>query len=442
VELPAEFAGVLGVNVGIRYRCRGKDFFCWNDNHVGTSRAPLQVFRSLWPLPNLPNYFHGDLHFHSDATSDQVEFGAPLEAMITMAKAQGLSFCAVTDHSYDLDDEPGDYLRNDPALHKWHALREHIKKLNAGHGDFVVIPGEEVSCGNTGGQNVHFLILNHSHFIPGSGDSGEKWLRTRPEYSVKKVLDMLEQEALAFAAHPAVPMPWLEKKLLGRDRWQPQDLAHPRLNGMQFWNGGAKGEEQGLRWWLDLLLQEKKLVAIAGNDAHGNFNRFRQVSLPCLSMVENHLHIFGRARTAVKLQTNLELKSLLDALRRGRALLANGVIADLELIAGDGEVFCPGDPVGKKIDRMRVCALSSPEFGPLERVAVLRGNLQRKNEEVFCECKSFTDPFRLEAVLNRPDLQENCYLRVEASTRPGLLPGFDTCPSRAMTNPIWCTGSE
>ena len=34
VELPAEFAGNLLVNVEICYRCRGKDFVCRNDNHI------------------------------------------------------------------------------------------------------------------------------------------------------------------------------------------------------------------------------------------------------------------------------------------------------------------------------------------------------------------------------------------------------------------------
>ncbi|MGH7491890.1 MAG: CehA/McbA family metallohydrolase [bacterium] len=442
VQLSAEFTGPLAVNVGVHYRCRGKDFYCWNDNHVGTSRAPLQVFRSLWPLPTMANYCHGDLHFHSEATSDQVEFGAPVEAMIAMAKAQGLSFCAVTDHSYDLDDEAGDYLRNDPALRKWHALRNHIQRLNGKHGDFVVIPGEEVSCGNASGRNVHFLILNHAHFIPGSGDSGERWLRTRPEHSVREILAMLEEEALAFAAHPAVPMPWLQKRLLRRDHWQPQDFEHARLNGMQFWNGGANGEEQGLRWWRKFLLEGKKLVAIAGNDAHGNFNRFRQISWPCLTMKENQHHVFGRSRTAVLLPAQLGLKNLLDALRRGRALITNGLMIDLEAVARDGEIFYPGDFAGKEIERVRLRASSSPEFGPLDRAAILRGNLQQKNEEIFYECKNFADAFHFEVELTWPAIPENYFIRAEATARQKLSSGMNGSSSCAMTNPIWSNRQE
>jgi len=433
VELPPEFAGLLAVNVNVSYRCGGKDFFCWNDNHAGTSHAPLQVLRSLWPLPSLPGYHYGDLHFHSDATCDQVEFGAPVAAAITMGRAQGLSFCGVTDHSYDLDDFPDDYLHNDPALRKWHALQERIRHANAQLHDFAVIPGEEVSCGNAAGGNVHFLIFNHPHFIPGSGDSGEKWLRTAPEFSVREILHQLDENALAFAAHPAAPVPFLQRKLLRRDCWQREDFSLPRLNGMQFWNGGAQGEEQGLRWWIGFLLEGKKLAAIAGNDAHGNFNRFRQIALPCLTMSEHPRHVFGRFRTAVKLKTRLTLESVLNALRHGCATLTNGLLVELELISQDDEIFWPGAQAAQAIARIRVRAISSPEFGRLQRVTIWRGNLKLKQEEVLYEYKNFTENYEFEAGLQWPALPENCYVRAEAVSSSAS----PSCSSRALTNPIW-----
>ncbi len=433
VELPAEFASNLEVNVGIAYRCRGKNFVCWNDNHVGTSHAPLQVFRSLWPLPTLPNYYHGDLHFHSDATDDQVEFGAPVEAVIAMGRAQGLSFCGITDHSYDLDDFPDDYLHNDPALRKWHALQARIQKLNNAHDGFVLIPGEEVSCGNAAGDNVHFLIFNHPHFIAGSGDGGEKWLHTTPDHSIREILDVLDENALAFAAHPAAPVPFLQRKLLRRGCWQAQDLAHPRLHGMQFWNGGAKGEEDGQRLWLDFLVQGKKLTAIAGNDAHGNFNRFRQVSLPCLKMVEHPRHVFGRFHTAIKLKTRPQLHGVLAALRSGSAIITNGVFVELELVPEDDEISWPGAPANQGINRLCLRATSTPEFGRLERVMIWRGDLEVKREEVFYENQKFAEEYRFEVVLNLPSWQGNSYLRGEVCSSSETSP----LSSQALSNPIW-----
>ena len=434
LELPEEFTGMVAVNVGVNYCCSGRDLSCWNDNHVGTGHAPLRVFRSAWPLPGRPHFQHGDLHFHSDATNDQVEFGAPVEALTVMAQAQGLSFCAVTDHSYDLDDCPDDFLRNDPALRKWRALQERIHTLNQQHSDFVLIPGEEVSCGNAAGGNVHLLVLNHPQFIPGSGDSGEKWLHTQPEHTVQQILDQLHEQALAFAAHPAVPIPFLERKLLNRDRWQAQDFAHPRLNGLQFWNGGARGEEQGQRWWRDALLEGKKLVAVAGNDAHGNFNRFRQIALPCLTMAENGDHVFGRFRTSFKSNKRLDLENVLAALRHGRANITNGLIVDLELVAKTGEVFHPGEAANATAVRVR--AQSSPEFGRLERVKIWQGDLNSKQEKVIYECSVFTESYQFEAEAEWPALRETSYIRAEATSQQNS-GAEEGAISRALTNPVW-----
>lgn len=433
VELPAALAGRMEVNIGVSYRCHGKSFFCWNDNHVGTSHAPLQVFRSLWPLPALPHYHHGDLHFHSDATSDQVEFGAPLQAVRALARAQGISFCAVTDHSYDLDDCPDDYLRNDPGLRKWHALQQRVRELNEEHRDFVIIPGEEVSCGNAEGDNVHFLVFNHPHFIAGSGDGGEKWLRTKPEHSVAEILALLDENALAFAAHPTAPVPFLQRKLLRRAPWHRRDFAPERLHGMQFWNGGARGEEEGMRWWRDFLLEGKRLIAIAGNDAHGNFNRFRQIALPCLTMAEHPRHVFGRFHTALKLHQQLGLEAVLAALRAGRATITNGVMLELEMLLQDGAIREQGDRIKRKIARLRVRALSTPEFGRLQRVVIWRGEIGKSEEEIFHECKNFAADYEFEALLDWPGLQARCYVRAEALCSADS----STISSHALTNPVW-----
>jgi len=439
LELPAEMHGQLRVNVGISYRCRGKERSCWNDNHPGTSHAPLHVMRSPWPLPTLPNYYHGDLHFHSDATSDQVEFGAPVEAMREMARAQGLQFCAVTDHSYDLDDDPEDYLHNDPALRKWHLLQESLRHLNNASSDFVILPGEEVSCRNARGGNVHFLIFNHPHFIPGSGDGGEKWLRTTSEHSVLEILDQLDPLALAFAAHPLVSVPFLEKKLLRRDVWQPQDFVHTRLHGMQFWNGGTRGEEEGLRWWRQCLLQGKKLSAIAGNDAHGNFNRFRQIALPALTMAESQNHVFGRARTVLKLHDKFELANVLEALRHGRTLITNGAFIELELLAAGGKTFMPGENLNGQVKRVRLVAKSSPEFGELDQVTIWWGDLSHKIEETLYTWSRFVDPHYFAADLEWQPRHGRGYVRAEVITRSGLAA---TVGSRALTNPIWVSAAE
>ena len=70
------------------------------------------------------NYIQGDLHYHSEFTSDQVEFGAPVDITVKCAETLGLDFFALTDHSYDLDDEENNYLVNDPELKKFERMKQ------------------------------------------------------------------------------------------------------------------------------------------------------------------------------------------------------------------------------------------------------------------------------------------------------------------------------
>jgi hypothetical protein len=438
IDILAGWRGQLArVNIEITYRCGHRQLRCNNDNHIGTSHAPLRVYFADAPLPTLPGFVHGELHCHTDATSDQVEFGAPVEAMVELAKAQGLNFFAATDHSYDLDDLPGNYLKNDPALRKWHDLHERIERCNEQNQDFVIIPGEEVSAGNSRRRNVHFLIFNSPKFFPGSGDSAERWLRTEPEMSITGILDQLGDESLAFAAHPEVPTPFLEWLLLRRGKWQWPDYQHPRLDGLQIWNGSLEGMEEGTARWRELLLAGKKMFITAGDDAHGNFNRFRQVGIPHLRMREHHWHLFGRTRTAALADGQISLSSLMAALKNGRACITTGPLMDLQIVCESGRCACLGETVMEPIRSFAVQAKSSPEFGELKRVVVWLGDLQERRERILYETDAFAEPFSFSQTqsLNLPTGQ--FYLRGEVYSAGSEFLPEQRLPCRGLTNPIW-----
>lgn len=438
LALPDDWTGWIEINVEITYKVGGRRRRCRNDNYVGTSHRPLVVYKAETPLPNLPAHYHGDLHCHTDGTDDQVEYGAPVEAMVPLARAQGVHFFAATDHSYDLDDVPGDYLHNDPLLRKWHGLQERIQRLNATQREVVIIPGEEVSCGNARGENVHSLVLNHDCFIPGRGDGGEKWLHTSPDLTIAAVLAQLDGEALAYAAHPAVRLPRLEALLLNRGQWHRADLQHARLHGLQFWNGATLGEAEGFEQWRQLLLAGRRVFAIAGNDAHGNFNRSRQIVFPCVNLAESDQHVFGRARTVVKLAGEFNLRNLIAALRQGRNCLTTGPLLDFSIVVPDGTIHQPGDTVRLKDASLCLTAICSPEFGRIEQVIVWRGDLRRGEEEQLFKLRAFADAYRFVDKLPLRDLPAPGYLRVEAVCTPAV--HTPTRAARCLTNPIWITG--
>jgi len=428
---PAEFCGESLLDIAITFSRAGKRRTVHVDNYRCTSHAPLHIHLAESPLPKSDGWHFGEVHCHTSFTDDQVEFGAPLCATRTLARAIGLQFFCATDHSYDLDDEPDDFLKKDPHLKKWKALWREANHLNSSSADFVIVPGEEVSVGNHKNRNVHFLILNNPGFLPGDGDGAERWLRNRPTASISGVLSQSNSNSAAFAAHPAVRPPLLQRLLVRRGQWEMPDFDDSRLHGLQVWNGSNDGLEEGIRCWVKLLLQGRRLFICGGNDAHGNFNRFRQIGFPFLTMRENGHHIFGKIRTAVYLPESLELESLLAAMKRGNMVITDGPFLDLTVTSALKTERPGGTLRADRVGITCVCA-ASREFGALSKLTLWQGSLVQKAERVFREELSFENSERTiheySLCLNPGD---RSYIRAELhSQRDGQL-------FRCFSNPIW-----
>lgn len=363
LEIPP---GRYAAQAKFTYRRRKKIMRAVNHNHSGLKFQPMLLNMAEDPLPRPDGYLLGDLHVHSSYTSDHVEFGAPLDAAARTAKAMGLDFAAVTDHTYDLDDLPDNYHKNDPELRKWENFKREVRELNERRDDNLahLISGQEITARNLRGENVHFLLLNNRRLFPGSGDSAEKWFRTKSEYSIEEILEQMEPEAIAGAAHPQAPNPCLQKLLLNRGPWRQEDL-HPKLSGLQIANGHNIEEvETGLDMWGEALDAGKRFALWAGNDAHGNFNKYRQVGLPMWNLVENDYHILGRQFTGI--HSPLGTNGPLDALREGCTYISDGPGIDLVV---DG--VRPGGSVKAGVKTVRVQAVSSPEFGMMDNVEIV-----------------------------------------------------------------------
>lgn len=431
LSLPAPgHRGNLRLDVRIECRINGKQRVIRNDNYVGTSHAPFDIRIAQCALPKTANWHFGEFHCHTSYTSDQVEFGAPLHATRELAQAMGLSFYCTTDHSYDLDDEPQNYLKSDPELTKWMQLLQEIEQLNRTGEEFVIVPGEEVSVGNSNGQNVHFLLLNHPTFFPGGGDSAERWLRTRPEFSITQLLDQVNSSCLAFAAHPAVKPPLLQRLLVRRGTWQIRDCRHQRLDGLQIWNGTEQGFAEGKKMWVDLLLQGRRLFITGGNDAHGNFNRFRQIGVPFFTMRENHDHLFGKVRTGVYVNSKLTLEAWRAAVNSGRMVVTDGPFVEMKL-RNDGGAAMIGDVMSGAPTAIELHCLSSPEFGELESLHIYFGDLQKHEERLFDTVNHFAEKYTHRQEIKIAETLSAGYIRAELYSRVG------NGQLKCLTNPIW-----
>jgi hypothetical protein len=400
-------------------------------NYPGLRPVALRVLAAKDPLPRAGACIFADLHHHSEYTSDQVEYGAPLDAVADIALTMGLSAAAVTDHSYDLDDSEHSFRIKDPSLGRWNAMREKCGAVEKRTG-FVFLPGEELSCGNDAGENVHLLLINNRAFIPGSGDSAEVWFRTHPEHPMRRVLDQKEPAALAFAAHPEHRFRFLQRRLLARGHWAGTDYRHPNLNGLEILNGPPDTAYlKGLRIWIRLLLEGRRLFLVAGNDAHGAFNRTFQLGVPFLFVRENRRYLFGKSRTGILADGRPSRESVLDALAAGRAFITTGPAMRLEVRNETGAVARLGDRIRGNRFTLTVEAATSEEYGAFDHVRVWLGDLGARREIPWIEIKTPHSENRFVKTFELENLKAGVYVRGLAVARKGGKTAF------CLTNPIW-----
>ncbi|MFN3820884.1 MAG: hypothetical protein ACK4OO_01010 [bacterium] len=411
-------------------RVRGREKRVRVDNYPGLKRQPLKVYLADRTFALLSDWHPGEIHCHTSYGDDFVEFGAPLEVIGRLARAMGIRWVAITDHSYNLDDPPGDPSRHDPDLPKWHSLRKERDLLSR---DLpLLLIGEEVTVRNSRGRNVHLIVIGSNRFYPGSGDSAERWFQTRSELSVPELLQQLEEHTLAIAAHPLTPTPKLEALLIGRGKWEQDDLAHPRLDLWQIVNGEwDEGYRQGKAAWLNRLAQGIKVNIVGGNDAHGNFNLFRQVKLPMIALRQGRHHLFGKVISYLYCPNPLTDQEVISHLKRGEVMVSDGLWANLNILPSQGSEVDPSTPTQEGKVNLRVEWASHPLWGWPHSVKIFGGTTQG---ERMWEVIDQVDPngkksYRGEMVLQLPPCE---YYRGEISSR-----GKREIPYQAITNAIW-----
>ncbi len=438
VELPftgqlASLFGHMEMEAEITVLRNGKTKVVRNNNHRFTSKTPLKFYRSKTKLPSLNGWIYGDPHTHSTYTEDQLEFGSPISAAPHLCRAMGISFFGVMDHSYDLDDRVDNYLLNDPALPKWNALQKEIDEVNAREKDFAVLRGEEVTCTNSDNNNVHFLLFGNRRFFHGSGDSGEKWFRTKSEYTIQQILAEKEKNVVAFASHPTEEVPFLQRFFLRRDEWNVNDMNERQLHGIQILNGEVSdGFLRGLDIWKWMLKRGEKKFLLAGNDAHGNFNRYVQISIPMLSFREKETQLFGEMRSAV-LTHQISEQSIIEAMGKGRVVITNGPMISIAVETDVQDAGTVGETVIGNRFVVKIQGATTDEFGTFRSITVFFGVIG-KNERRLFEITDLSDPYSLHRISDWHDAEFFSYIRAEAVTHNAH--GIDR-EGFCYTNPIW-----
>lgn len=407
---------VINTTVDITISRKGKTKTIINDNFPGLSKKPYRTLISDHAL-NLPdNWFAGDPHYHSNFTEDQVEFGADIAITKDMAIASGLSWFCVTDHSYDLDDKLDDCTKNDPELPKWQMMKKTCQSLD--DGKCRVIFGEEVSIGNSKGENVHMLSLNYDKFIEGWGDSAEIWFKNKPQHLLKEIKNIKNADVLFIAAHPFEKVPLAQKLTLRRGNWSIVDYDNSGIQIMQLINSDEpKSIEKAMNIWCEYLLKGKKIFICAGNDAHGNFNVMRQINFPFLTLWETHKQTFGNWMTMI----NGDMNDPLAAMRTGKMIASNGPFLSFRLneLEKDWQM---GETCELRHATVFYDARTTKHFGEIDTIYCYRGDIKAGKE--------FRFPVACPVNIALP---ENGYIRMSMVTKKGFF---------AYTNPIFTKREE
>ena len=332
-----------------------------NDNYFPASPHNFKVVLSKQDTIFPKGWHIGDAHYHSSYTSDQVEFGAPIEMTKSIAYSMGLDWFFVTDHSYDLDDKEDDFTSNDPNLPKWKKMKEECERLS--DENVRILYGEEVSIKNNKGKNVHLLAINHPDFLPGNGD-GFELNNEIPSLSTNGVSPFLQNDtpesnnSLLIAAHPFEPVPLLQKIFLKRGQWSLTDLKH--VEYVQLINGKTIQENLiQIDKFFKLLLTGKKYKIIAGNDAHGNFQFMKQVKLPFVNLICKKEQIFGNYFTAFQSEKN----NPLDGIKNGKSLISNGPFIDFDF---------------NNVDSVNYQYIIQPQHGKIVKLQLIIGDVSCK----------------------------------------------------------------
>lgn len=418
-------------------RWRGRRDEVWGDNYPGSSRCPgLPTYLAADPYPSVRGWSAGDLHHHTAYTADQVEFGAPPEVTAVLGGAAGCDWAALTDHSYDLDDQPESFLHNDPDRRRWRAFQREVETINRRGRGALLVPGEELSCGGEKG-NIHLLVLGVADLIPGTGDGAERWFWNEPTLPLTEALRRIRRaNGVAYAAHPFESVGALSRVAFKRGTWTPGDAVQEGVAGLQIWNGRQHSDlEPGIERWLRLLDAGRRLAIGAGNDAHGGFTLARTVRVPFAWMDRDRAQIYGRARTQVEIRGALSMETVVGGLSRGRSFVTNGPSLILTATSGTGDPTLPGDRVpGSSLTRITVRASSTAEFGAPERVDLWFGQPGAGERRLASGRPMSASPWSVELEVQAPAVSGPGWIRAELH---GERASEADIEARALTNPIW-----
>lgn len=423
-ELPE---GEIFVNATLSITKGRRSWSVLNDNLFSASRLPFQCSVSGEKLPGNQFCTYGDLHNHTIYSQSHVEFGPPLRIYDHVANASGLEFLGITDHSYDLACKIDNYLLQDQSLTKWKLLCDDFNSQYK----TIMIQGEEISCLNNHGKVVHLCGLGINNFINGSLDGARKNIVFSEQLTISQAVKRIhDQGGIAFAAHPGSSSGLLQQIFLHRGSWsESEDVSG--LDGFQALNSGYfKSWQKAKSLWINLLLRGLRIPLLGGNDAHGDFNRYRAISVPFFRIYEGFQRFMGFGKTGIY-GKKISAGEILNSIQNGETFVTTGpYISIINALAPCEPVISNTTFQGDPKDLI-IHALSTVEFGRLLNLKVLIGVISHQEKLLMVRDYKKT-VYEIREPLPDVNCTSNCYIRAEIKS---ILP--DGTIFEAFTSPCY-----
>ena len=134
-----------------------------------------------------------DLHMHTNATDGK----ATLEEMVNAARARGLKYIAITDHSQRVSMANG--LTPERALAQWSEIDRLNARLQSEGVDFLVLKGIECDILERGGMDLPDDVLAQADWVIASVHYGQNQPRAQ---ITERILGALANPYVSIIAHP------------------------------------------------------------------------------------------------------------------------------------------------------------------------------------------------------------------------------------------------
>lgn len=419
--------GEVFINAALSITNGTRNWTVLNDNLFGSSKQPFRCMISSEKLPASKICSYGDLHNHSIYSQSHVEFGPPLQVYDRIADVSGLQFLAITDHSYDLCCKTDNYLIQDQSLTKWKLLKEDLlKRYNT-----IMIQGEEISCLNYESKVVHLCGLGLKEYLSGTLDGARKNNIFNEQLTIEEAINQIHlQGGLAVAAHPGSNSGFMQKFFLNRGIWTEKERLD-LLDGYQALNSGYyKSWSRAKSLWLNQLNKGIRLPLLGGNDAHGDFNRYRALSVPFIQIYEGFQRFMGHGKTGIygKIKSD---QDILNCIRNGATFITTGPYLSINKVSAPDESIISNKTLPYNGNDLIIHAISSFESGKILKLKVFKGVISEGEKPVLVKHYKETI-YEIREPLTGIDLNGNCYLRAELTS---ILPDGETF--EAFTSPCY-----